>query len=164
MKIPDEMRNILYGNYFGYVCTSDRYDQPHLTPVFFVYDENSQKIFFITNDKSKKVKNLSENPNVSITIDIRDTVNPFNNEGVMAQGTANITEKAPIYFLSEETLQLYYDIYMEFKSKYQKVIENKPLGENDVIVQVNIDKMVYWKGPHFKSLKFKKDWEVLPDA
>lgn len=157
MKIPVEMRNILYGNYFGYVCTSDRNDQPHLTPVFFVYDEHSQKIFFITNDKSKKIKNISENPNVSITVDIRDPVNPFNNEGVMAQGTATITEKAPIYFLSEETLQLYYDIYMEFKSKYQKVIENKPLGENDVIVQINIEKMVYWRGPHFKSVKFRKD-------
>ncbi len=153
MKIPDEMRNILYGNYFGYVCTSDRHDQPHLTPVFFVYDENSQKIFFITNDKSKKVKNISENPNVSITIDIRDPRNPFNNEGVMAQGKATITEKAPIYFLPEETLRLYYDIYMEFKSKYQEVIENKPLGENDVIVQINIEKMVYWRGPHFKSVR-----------
>ncbi|MDL5502968.1 MAG: pyridoxamine 5'-phosphate oxidase family protein, partial [Candidatus Methanoperedens sp.] len=73
----------------------DSHDQPHLTPVFFIYDENSQKLFFITNDKSKKVKNLSENPNVSITIDIRDSVNPFNNEGVMAQGTATITDKAP---------------------------------------------------------------------
>ncbi len=163
MKIPDEMRNILFGNYFGYVCTSDRHGQPHLTPVFFVYDENSNKIFFITNDRSKKVKNLSENPNLSITIDIRDTKNPFNNEGVLAQGTASITDKAPIYFLSEETLQLYYDIYMEFKSKYEKVIENKPLGENDVIVQVNIEKMVYWKGPHFNSLKFKKDWQVLSE-
>lgn len=153
MKIPDEIRNILYGNYFGYVCTSDRHDRPHLTPVFFVYDEASRKIFFITNDKSKKVRNISENPKVSITVDIRDPVNPFNNEGVMAQGTATITEKAPIYFMSEETLQLYYDIYMEFKSKYQQVIENKPLGENDVIVQVNIEKMVYWRGPHFKSVK-----------
>ncbi len=153
MRIPDEMRNILFGNYFGYVCTSDRHDQPHLTPVFFVYDENSQKIFFITNDKSKKVKNISENPNVSITIDIRDPRNPFNNEGVMAQGKATITEKAPIYFLPEETLRLYYDIYMEFKSKYQEVIENKPLGENDVIVQISIGKMVYWKGPHFKSVR-----------
>ena len=103
MNIPDEMRNILYANYFGYVCTSDRFDQPHLTPVFFVYYENSQKIFFITNERSKKIKNLSENPNVSITIDIRDPVNPFNNEGVMAQGTANITDRAPIYFLSEDT-------------------------------------------------------------
>lgn len=153
MKIPDEIRNILYGNYFGYVCTSDRLDQPHLTPVFFVYDENSQKIFFITNEKSKKIKNLSENPNVSITIDIRDPVNPFNNEGVMAQGKAKITEKEPIYFMSKETLELYYDIYMEFKSKYQAVIENKQLGENDVIVQLKIEKMVYWKGPHFKSVK-----------
>ncbi len=153
MKIPDEMRNILYGNYFGYVCTSDRHDQPHLTPVFFVYDENSRKIFFITNDKSKKAKNISENPNISITIDIRDPRNPFNNEGVMAQGKATITEKAPIYFLPEETLRLYYDIYMEFKSKYQEVIENKPLGENDVIVQTNIEKMVYWRGPHFKSIR-----------
>ncbi len=158
MRIPDEMRNILYGNYFGYVCTSDGKDQPHLTPVFFIYDENSHKIFFITNDKSKKVKNISENPNVSITIDIRDPVNPFNNEGVLAQGTAKITEKAPIYFLSEETLKLYYDIYMEFKSKYQEVIENKPLGENDVIVQINIEKMVHWRGPHFKSIRFLKDW------
>lgn len=161
MRIPDEMRNILYGNYFGYVCTNDRYDQPHLTPVFFVYDENSQKIFFITNDKSKKVKNISENPNVSITIDIRDPINPFNNEGVMAQGTAEITEKAPIYFLSEETLRLYYDIYMEFKNKYQQAIENKPLGENDVIVQISVQKLVYWRGPHFKSVRIGKDGEVI---
>jgi hypothetical protein len=43
---------------------------------------------------------------------------------------------------------------MEFKSKYQKVIDNKPLGENDVIVQINIQKIVYWKGPHFKSVTF----------
>ena len=157
MKIPDEMLNILYGNYFCYVCTSDRSDQPHVTPVFFVYDGQSQKIFFITNEKSKKVKNILENPNVSITVDIRDTRNPFNNEGVMAQGRADITQKGPIYFLPEETLQLYTDIYMEFKGKYQAVIENKPLGENDVIVGIDIEKMVYWKGPHFKSLKFKKD-------
>lgn len=152
MKIPDEMLNILYGNYFGYVCTSDKNDQPHLTPVFFVYDGESQKIFFITNDESKKVNNIKENPNISITVDIRDKLNPFNNEGVMAQGKATISEKGPIYFLPEETLQLYRDIYLEFKSKYQAVIENKPLGENDVIVQINIEKMVYWRGPHFKSV------------
>jgi len=157
MKVPDEMLNILYGNYFGYVCTSDSKDQPHLTPVFFVYDGQSQKIFFITNDKSKKVRNILENPNVSITVDIRDTMNPFNNEGVMAQGTAIITEKGPIYFLPEETLQLYRDIYMEFKSKYQAVIENKPLGENDVIVQINIEKMVYWRGPHFRSIRLNDE-------
>ncbi len=156
MKIPDEMLNILYGNYFGYVCTSDRKDIPHLTPVFFVYDGLSQKIFFITNDGSKKIKNIRENPNVSMTVDIRDKINPFNNEGVMAQGKAIITEKGPIYFLSEETLQLYRDIYLEFKGKYQAVIENKPLGENDVIVQIDIEKMVYWRGPHFKSVKIKE--------
>ena len=153
MKIPDEMLNILYGNYFGYVCTSDRNDIPHITPVFFVYDEPSQKIFFITNDMSKKVKNILENPKVSITVDIRDTKNPFNNEGVMAQGNAEIIEKGPIYFLPEETLQLYRDIYMEFKGKYQAVIENKIMGENDVIVQIKVEKMVYRKGPHFKSVK-----------
>lgn len=153
MNIPDEMRNILYGNYFGYVCTSDRNDQPHITPVFFVYDEPSQKLFFITNDGSKKIKNIHENPKLSITVDIRDTKNPFNNEGVLAQGTAEITQKGPVYFLPEETLLLYTDIYLEFKGKYQAVIENRPLGENDVIVQIKIEKMVYWKGPHFKSVK-----------
>ncbi len=156
MEIPDEMLNILYGNYFGYVCTSDKHDQPHLTPVFFVYDGNSHKIFFITNEMSKKVKNIMENPNISITVDIRDTINPFNNEGVMAQGTAVVTEKGPIYFLPEDTLQLYRDIYLEFKGKYQAVIDNKPLGENDVIVQINIEKMVYWRGPHFKSVSLSK--------
>ncbi|KCZ73564.1 putative flavin-nucleotide-binding protein [Candidatus Methanoperedens nitroreducens] len=160
MRIPDEMLNILYGNYFGYICTSDRIDQPHVVPVFFIYDEQSQKIFFISNDKSKKIKNILENPNVSITVDIRDPLNPFNNEGVMVQGTAIITEKEPIYFLPEETLQLYRDIYMEFKSKYQSVIENKPLGENDIIVQINIRKMVYWRGPHFKSVRISRDGEI----
>ena len=161
MRIPDEMLNILYGNYFGYVCTSDNNDQPHLTPVFFIYEEESQKIFFITNDKSKKVLNITENPNVSITVDIRDTINPFNNEGVMAQGTAEIKKNEPIYFLSEDTLDLYYEIYTEFKSKYQAVIENKPLGDNDVIVQINIQKLVYWKGPHFKSAKIGEEGTVI---
>lgn len=161
MRIPDEMLNILYGNYFGYVCTSDSNDQPHLTPVFFIYEEESQKIFFITNDKSQKVRNITENPNVSITVDIRDTINPFNNEGVMAQGTAEIKKNEPIYFLSEDTLDLYYEIYTEFKSKYQAVIENKPLGDNDVIVQINIQKMVYWKGPHFKSAKISEEGTVI---
>ncbi|MCX9014565.1 MAG: pyridoxamine 5'-phosphate oxidase family protein [Candidatus Methanoperedens sp.] len=161
MRIPDEMLNILYGNYFGYVCTSDRFEQPHLTPVFFIYEEDSQKIFFITNDRSQKVRNITENPNVSITVDIRDTINPFNNEGVMAQGTAEIKENEPIYFLSEDTLELYMEIYTEFKSKYRAVIGNKPLGDNDVIVQINIQKMVYWKGPHFKSAKISEEGTVI---
>jgi len=151
MKIPDEILNILYGNYFGYVCTTDLNDQPHITPVFFIYDENSQKIFFITNEKSKKVKNINENPNINITIDIRDTKNPFKNEGVMVEGIAEIKENLPIYFLSEETLELYYDIYLEFKGKYQAVIENKPLGKNDVIVQINIKKWFIGKD-HISNL------------
>ncbi|MFQ6055970.1 MAG: pyridoxamine 5'-phosphate oxidase family protein [Methanosarcinales archaeon] len=152
VKIPEEMLNILYSNYFGYVCTSDQNNRPHITPVFFIYDYIHQKIFFITNNKSKKVKNIKENPNTCITIDIRDPIDPFNNEGVMAQGKAEIMEYGPIYFLPEETLRLYYDIYLEFKDKYHEIVENKPLGESDVIVQINIEKMVYWKGPHFKSV------------
>jgi len=80
----------------------------------------------------------------------------------MAQGTAQITEKGPIYFLSEETLELYRDIYMEFKGKYQAVIENRSMGENDVIVQIKIEKMVYWKGPHFKSIKLDRRCTSIP--
>ncbi len=152
MKIPDEILKILYGNYFGYVCTCNSENQPHITPVFFVYDHNYSKIFFITNEKSIKVRNIKINQRVSITVDIRDPINPFNNEGVMAQGTAEVKEKGPVYFLPEETLKLYYDIYLEFKGKYQAVVENKPLSENDVIVQINIEKLVYWRGPHFKSV------------
>jgi general stress protein 26 len=155
MKIPDEMLRLLFGSYFGYVCTVNRRNQPHITPVFFIYDHLHQKIFFITNEKSVKVRNMKENPKVSITVDIRDPVNPFNNEGVLVQGTGEIKEREPIYFLSEDTLRLYYDIYQDFKEKYQAVVENKPLGENDVIVQINIWKMVYWKGPHFKSVKLE---------
>ncbi len=152
IEIPEEMLKILYGNYFGYVCTSYK-GQPHITPVFFIYDNDRKKIYFITNENSVKVRNIRANHQASITIDIRDKKNPFNNEGVMAQGTGEITEKKAIYFLSEETLELYYEIYSEFKAKYQAVVENRPLGENDVIVQINIQKLVYWRGPHFKSVK-----------
>jgi len=36
MKIPDEMLNILYGNYFGYVVQATGTTSRHITPVFFV--------------------------------------------------------------------------------------------------------------------------------
>ena len=37
------------------------------------------------------MRNLRENRMISLTVDIRDPVNPFNNEGVLVQGKAEIS-------------------------------------------------------------------------
>ncbi|MBI5253699.1 MAG: pyridoxamine 5'-phosphate oxidase family protein [Euryarchaeota archaeon] len=86
VRIPKHMHKILMQSRIGYVCTVGNDAQPHVTPVFYVYDSN--KIYFTIREDSKKARNIAENPKVSFVADVRDPINPFKNEGVMVSGTA----------------------------------------------------------------------------
>jgi uncharacterized pyridoxamine 5'-phosphate oxidase family protein len=132
----------------GYLCTADSKNRPHLTPIFIIYDSKMQKIYFQTDRTSKKVRDILENSMVSLTVDIRDSINPFNNEGVMVQGDTEILETDLKKAISED-LGIAFDI---FKRKFIDVVaKGKP--DDKVVVRVNIRKMVYWRGPKFQTVK-----------
>jgi general stress protein 26 len=100
-EIPQEMLNLLEYGTFAYLCTTDKKWMPHIATIFYVFDPKTQSIYFITSPISKKFRNLSTYPQISLTIDRRDNHNPFNNEGILVRGTAS-----PIYQFWSPELKL----------------------------------------------------------
>jgi len=140
---------------FAYLCSVDEDNQPHVVPVFFVYNKSRRSVFITTSLRSKKISNIRKNPKVSLAVDIRDEENPFNNRGVLIQGTAEI----------ETADKSFKDIFDEFRRKYP--VLGAPLSlEKDssasvvhefveVLVRVRLEKMVAWGGgPRFESVKY----------
>jgi nitroimidazol reductase NimA-like FMN-containing flavoprotein (pyridoxamine 5'-phosphate oxidase superfamily) len=132
----------------GYVCTAGPKNRPHLTPIFIIYDPNTHRIYFQANRKSKKVRDIMGNPLVSLTIDSRDEKDPFKNEGVMVRGDAKILETELKKAISED-LGIAFDVFVD--RFYDVVVKGEP-GEK-VVVEVSIDKMVYWRGPRFQTVR-----------
>jgi nitroimidazol reductase NimA-like FMN-containing flavoprotein (pyridoxamine 5'-phosphate oxidase superfamily) len=155
-ELPPEIAKVLKECNFAYFCTTDQDNQPHITPVFFFFDEKTNEIFVFVYSGSKKMANIKVNPKVCVTVDVRHHENPFENHGVMAQGEAAI-EKTIDPFSSSQDEELR-KIDKEFSRKYPLLSEApthiKYLEFADVLVKVGVKKMVYWKGPHFITVKF----------
>ncbi|WP_456478273.1 pyridoxamine 5'-phosphate oxidase family protein [Geoglobus ahangari] len=147
--LPQEVRELLNTNYFGYLCTRGEY--PHITPIFFTYDQRSS-IHFMSEFKSKKVRNILRDSRVALVVDVRDESDPFNNEGVLISGFAKV------YLPGESVMEDYdivYTTYELFKSKYSKFVEFEEKG--DVVVEIRIKRVSYWKGTRFKSFRVSED-------
>lgn len=142
-----KFHKILLENRIGYLCTESS-SKPHITPVFFLYDPFDFKIYFITDKNSKKVKNIEKNKRVSMTVDVRDEENPFNNEGVMIEGEAEVVE-----FL-DTNIPLFEKIFEKFREKYYSLI-SKERGEHEILVKINTKKMIYWRGSRFERVEFQ---------
>jgi len=152
-ELPVEITQILRDTHFAYFCTTDRNNQPHITPMFFVFDEESREAFVFTHSGSKKIENIKFNPKVCLTVDVRDPDNPFENRGVMVQGEA-VVEAAfhPFGISQDERLAR---IFRSFYQKYPVIREMQFSAQyaqkesTEVLIKVKARKMVYWKGPHF---------------
>ncbi|MHA2337321.1 MAG: pyridoxamine 5'-phosphate oxidase family protein, partial [Candidatus Hodarchaeales archaeon] len=57
--IPIKIKNLLNGSHLAYVGTLSDNNQPHVTPILYVFDGNH--IFLATSIGSKKIKNLRKN-------------------------------------------------------------------------------------------------------
>ncbi|MEK6977209.1 MAG: pyridoxamine 5'-phosphate oxidase family protein [Candidatus Hydrothermarchaeota archaeon] len=148
--IPKAIQDMLTQSSFGYVCTTDLENAPHVTPIFFVYVHEKGEIYFITDEGSKKVRNLRENRMISLTVDIRDPVNPFNNEGVLVQGKAEISR---LELAEEERHPELKQIRKTFRWKYASLIRLQKEPKGEVLVRIQIEKMIHWKGPKFESVR-----------
>ena len=133
---------------FAYLCSAFDGLEPHVVPMFFFYDMNNNKIFLLSSHRSKKVEILESNSSVSLTVDVRNQVNPFLNYGVMIQGTAIILD-----------IEKYREIVEKLVNKYPKFVQMEKLETRllytpqDVVIKVKPELMVYWRGANFTRWK-----------
>ena len=103
---------------------------PHVIPVCYIYKNN--KIFFATDYKTKKYKNLMKNKAVSLVIDQYDKVD--GNKGIHIEGIADIIERG----------REFKDLFKIFYDKFDWV-KNDPWSEGEApFIQIQIIKKVSW--------------------
>ena len=93
------------------LCTIDKKNFPHITPVWYRY--SGKKIQIGTNTKSQKIKNIEKNNKVSFCVDVG--VNAPDIYGIMSKGIANVILEMP------KTKTIAKKILL----KYFKTLENK---------------------------------------
>ena len=116
------------------LCTIDKNNFPHITPVWYTYAE--KKMHIGTNTKSQKIKNLQKNNHASFCVDVG--VNSPDIYGVMGQGIANIILEMP----KSKT------IAKKILLKYFKTLENKSakklLDDTDCVIEIIPQKISVW--------------------
>ena len=65
----DEIESLLAKPEMGVIATVDAKGRPEGSPVWFEYRDN--KVYVLVHNKSTKARNLSSNPNISLTVDTR---------------------------------------------------------------------------------------------
>jgi len=168
IEVPDEIRNVMTKCYFAYLCTVDEANQPHVTPIFFEYDDSTSLTYFMSASESTKIRNIRLNNRVSLTADIRDPINPFNNVGVMIDGEARIEhELDPRRSPSDEIFtESALRAFERLKRKYSILRQVEPSFSrsmslirrfSEVLVSVKPNRMVYWGGGgKFKRARFSE--------
>jgi uncharacterized protein len=108
------------------LATASKAAKPHVTPVIYTVDETS---FVIAVDYgTRKLKNVKENPSVSLVV---DKFRP--NKAVMIEGTCKVYERGSEY---RRLLKLLFDRF-EF---YRK----NPWGGESPILRITPTKVVSW--------------------
>ena len=117
------------------LATLDNKDNPHIIPVWYLF--NSKKLYIGTNSKTKKAKNIKNNSKVSFCVDTG--INSPDIFGVMGQGNAKlIREKNEVSKIEKKILLRYF-----------KTLNNKSaqelLEETDCIIEISPKKYSVWE-------------------
>jgi len=140
-------KRVLTEEAFAYFCTTDMQNNPHVVPVFFLFDLTRCHAYFLFSRDSKKVRNLRLRPKISFTVDVRDHVNPLENKGVMMQGQAKIEP------LDDPDVDREYIKHL-FEEKYGWSSSQSFFRHDHaerVLVDVTVRKISCWQGPTFVS-------------
>ena len=92
MKLKKSVAELIQWERVCRVATAGRRGMPHLVPVCHVL--HGGKIYFASGDDSRKVKNLRENPRITVTVDCYSDA-WAGLKGVMVQGRARLIERGP---------------------------------------------------------------------
>jgi nitroimidazol reductase NimA-like FMN-containing flavoprotein (pyridoxamine 5'-phosphate oxidase superfamily) len=142
-KIPEAAVKILRDGFFAYLGTAEPGCEPHVTAMFYIWDEYGKFLYLVTSKESKKVLNIRRNRKVSVTIDVRDPASPAGNSGVMIQGVAFLVEMEVAY---PELILRYMEKYVEFLGT------GYPLSSR-IVIRVTPRSISYWKGTEFYKWK-----------
>jgi PPOX class probable F420-dependent enzyme len=114
------------------VATAGAEGRPHLVPVVHVL--SGDKIYFGSGDDGRKVKNLRDNPQIAITIDLYSD-DWAQLRGVMVQGTARLIERGPRF--KQARARLY--------AKYPQYAKEAAISPSDsVVVEVTPTHVFTW--------------------
>ena len=106
------------------VATASAAGVPHVVPVCHVLDDG--KLYFASEKAARKIRNLRENPHVTVTVDLYSD-DWSNLKGVMIQGSAALVRTSPRF---RKIRRLLY-------AKYPQYPDMSAIGERDsVIVEV----------------------------
>ncbi|WP_309492404.1 pyridoxamine 5'-phosphate oxidase family protein [Candidatus Hecatella orcuttiae] len=159
--LTPQLEALLRDSPFAYLCTVDASNQPHVTPIFFTFDFSASSLYFAAFSATKKLANLRVNHRLSLTVDIRDPVDPLNNFGVLIRGEAEIL--GSMASLEEKELEEWKPLLSRFEEKYPRFREWLRGALADVKpaclwwVRVKPSKITAWKGPRFEALASR--WE-----
>jgi len=150
--LPSEVLWLLEEGKVGFVGTSDKDMQPHLTPVIYVFSGNT--LFFIVSKISKKLKNMRENEKVAFLIDYRDENNLYNNRAILFIGNVKVYNPISAVLGLFKLLRVriaFFKKYPEYMQQYKKENQNLPIAWRTTIfisripIEVDAEKIVYWR-------------------
>ncbi|MFX1559760.1 MAG: pyridoxamine 5'-phosphate oxidase family protein [Promethearchaeota archaeon] len=145
-KIPEPALSILRKGFFSYLGTTEPGCDPHLTAMFYIWDDTSQSIYLVSTRRSRKVNNIRRNTRVCLTVDERDPRSPARNCGVMIQGRAQLVEME----VADN------QVMVEFLSKYMDFLgPGYPMGGR-IAIQIRPRKISFWMGAKFYQWKSQK--------
>jgi PPOX class probable F420-dependent enzyme len=114
------------------VATAGAGGMPHLVPVCHVLAGG--KVYFASGDKGRKVKNLHQNPLVTVTVDVySDHWGTL--KGVMIQGRARLIERGPRFHRVRDLLYRKY-------AQYRREAAISP--SDSVVVEVTPIRVFAW--------------------
>jgi nitroimidazol reductase NimA-like FMN-containing flavoprotein (pyridoxamine 5'-phosphate oxidase superfamily) len=132
MKLRKPLAEMIQWERVCRVATAGKGGMPHLVPVCHVL--HNGKIYFASGDEGRKMKNLAENPRVTVTVDCYSDAWPAL-RGVMVQGTAKLIEGGPRFRRIRALLY----------RKYPQYPREAPLSESDsVVVEVTPVRVFSW--------------------
>ena len=144
--IPAAALDILRNGFFAYLGTTDLECNPHVTPMFYIWDDETRTIHLVTSRQSKKALNIRRNKNVSVTVDQRDSASPAGNVGVMVRGRGYLAETEDV---DDKLMAKYLEKYAGFLGT------GYPLGSR-IAIRVIPRTVFYWKGTSFYTWKSRK--------
>jgi coenzyme F420-0:L-glutamate ligase/coenzyme F420-1:gamma-L-glutamate ligase len=139
-----EILTLIKSARIGRLATASSNLQPYLTPVVFVIEQNS--IFIPLDDKPKtiaaeqlkRVKNIRENPRVSLLVDHYEE-NWKNLWFVMLIGRATLLYQNGKHQTTNEKIIRIQSMLVEKYSQYTKI------RTGNLYIKIKVDKMIYWK-------------------
>jgi len=132
MKLKKSLAEMIQCERVCRVATAGKGGMPRLVPVCHVL--HNGKIYFASGDDGRKMKNLADNPRVTVTVDSYSDLWPAL-RGVMVQGTAKLIEGGPRFRRIRALLY----------KKYPQYPREAALSESDsVVVEVTPVRVFSW--------------------